>query len=107
MILRCAVVDRDHVTVVVRGFKTVEESLTLRSDYSSNCPEAFLTDNQGNRHPVSPELLRSLKPEIALWLDGILPKRIQEFASQVGAHVRVTKDQDDALLLMSLYQKIH
>jgi hypothetical protein len=106
MVIQSAEVTKDHVIVVLNELKATNGPLTLQGGYKPDALEAYLTDAQGHHHPISPETLSSLKPEIRSWLDGILPPNVQELLSERGAHVRLTAKQDDAALLWGLYQKI-
>ena len=105
MILETATYENKQTTVVVSGLKAVPWKVLLRRSDSPREIEVFKLEVDGSSSRLAPELLASIKPEIQKWLDGVLPRRIQDFASQLGAHVRVTKQQDDALLLLGMIRE--
>jgi hypothetical protein len=106
MVIQGADVTKDHVVVVINELKATNGPLTLQGSYRPDSFEAYMTDSQGQRHPISPEILRSLKPEIRSWLNRVLSQKIQTTLATPGAHIRLTAEQDKAALLFKLYRKL-
>ena len=96
MNIQSAEVTKEGAVVVLSGLKSI---------YGPHSPiEAYATDARGQKHALSPEALDLLEPEIRSYVDRFLSPRIQRALATLGAHVRLTAEEEKAALLFDIYR---